>query len=73
MEHVIPLGYRKGRDISVLATTYGLTKLPVPDKLGMEGGSGYYEATYSRTPDNLIALRLCGISAQDIAAAVEKP
>lgn len=62
---VIPVGFRRGRDVELICTDNGLRYLPEPmDKSTRSGG--YYKVHVAQTPENLVALRLCGVNVAEV-------
>lgn len=65
---IIPLGYRRGEFISLLATDAGIAMLPEDFEAvdSMPGDSYFREVRVPLTEPNLVILRLLGVPVEDI-------
>lgn len=62
---VIPVGFRRGKDVELLCTDNGLQYLPAPVKKSARSGD-CYTVIVAQTPENLVALRLCGVNVAEV-------
>lgn len=73
---IIPVGFRRGEDVELrgedvelICTDNGLLYLPEPVRKSEKSGN-YTTVIVAQTPENLIALRLCGV---DVSQVVGRP
>ena len=62
---VIPVGFRRGQDVELICTDNGLKYLPEPVKKSVRSGD-YTTVIVAQTPENLVALRLCGVNVAEV-------
>lgn len=62
---IIPVGFRRSKDVEIICTDNGLGYLPVPVKKSARSGD-YYTVIVALTPENLVPLRLCGVKVAEI-------
>lgn len=65
---IIAVGYRPGVDVHLLCTPNGLQHIPEPLETERPVNNSYTSVRVALTEQNLVCLRLCGVSENDIAA-----
>jgi len=63
---VIAVGFRPGRDVHLICTQNGLAHIPPALSVSKIDSDGYADVRIAITEQNMVALRLCGVSANDV-------